>query len=209
MASRRARRPRGGPRFVQALLLVLGGLASVHLYRQWPASADALQAAAEPAAHAASALPAHGAGGARAAAVEQRAELGGGGAIQGERQHEVLLSVFGPPELQPLLATEPQLTLPKKCRARAHTELEGGVVKWGTDHRVADAGACCEACALLQAKGCNVWVFCGDKEKCGDRLGQCWLKHTEDPTEPISRGSSQSVPWTSGTLLQEPKNQLA
>ena len=87
-------------------------------------------------------------------------------------------------------AAEPELQLPKQCRGRAHTELEGGVVKWGSNNIVADAAACCEACRSSEAKGCNVWVFCGDRDKCGDRFGQCWLKHTDDPTDPPSRGSS-------------------
>ena len=107
-----------------------------------------------------------------------------------------------PPPLQPLLPKEPELQVPKQCRARAHTELEGGVVKWGSSHIVADAAACCEACSAHEEKGCNVWVFCGDRDKCGDKFGQCWLKHTDDPSEPNSRGSSLAVPWTSGSLLK-------
>jgi hypothetical protein len=127
-----------------------------------------------------------------------------------QRSHELHVTVAAPVPLSPLLAAEPAVDAPAMCHARAHTELEGGVVVWGSNHKVASAAACCEACRANAAKvkpganGCNMWVFCADKELCGDRLGQCWLKHTLNPAEPPQRGSGPSVPWTSGTVLPQP-----
>lgn len=39
------------------------------------------------------------------------------------------------------------------------------------------AGSCCEACQAASARGCNVWVWCGDPDGCGGRAyRECWLK---------------------------------
>ena len=126
------------------------------------------------------------------------------------RQHELHVTVAAPAPLTPLLPSEPAVDAPSSCNARARTELEGGVVQWGTNNKVASAAACCESCRADAAKkkpgerACNVWVFCADKELCEDRFGQCWLKHTPDPADPPSRGSGPKVPWTSGTVLPQP-----
>ena len=54
-------------------------------------------------------------------------------------------------------------------------ELAGDVVgRWGADNLMDSAGACCAACK--RTEGCNVWVYCGDEESCGDKRRQCWLK---------------------------------
>lgn len=126
------------------------------------------------------------------------------------RQHEIYAVVKPPAPLTPLLTPEAEVDAPEMCRAKAHTELEGGVVKWGDNNRFASAGECCASCSehaknsKAGTKPCNIWVFCADRENCGQRFGQCWLKHTLDPSEPPSRGSSLSVPWTSGTILPQP-----
>ena len=129
-----------------------------------------------------------------------------------ERQHELHVTVRRQQHLTPLLPAEPAVDAPATCHARAHTELEGGVVKWGTDNRVQSAAACCASCSAhaerarveSHQKPCNIWVHCGDSELCGDKLGQCWLKHALDPSEPPSRGSGPKVPWTSGAVLPMP-----
>ena len=126
------------------------------------------------------------------------------------RRNEVHVTVSPSVPLVPLLPAESPVDAPAKCHARAHTELEGGVVRWGTDNRVSSASDCCEACARhAQAAAsdkvaCNIWVFCADHERCGDKIGQCWLKHTSDPSEPTSRGGGMTVPWISGSLISQP-----
>ena len=128
-----------------------------------------------------------------------------------QRHHELHVKVASPAPLAPLLPPEKAVDAPAECRARAHTELEGGVVLWGTNNKVASAAACCESCRMNAAKAkpgvhaCNVWVFCADPDMCGDRYGQCWLKHTLNPAEPPQRGSGPKVPWTSGTVLPQPE----
>jgi hydroxyproline O-arabinosyltransferase len=48
-----------------------------------------------------------------------------------------------------------------------------------------------------------VWVWCGDKQRCGDDYKHCWLKHL--PWVYASKPKSgPSVPWTSG-LLERPQ----
>ena len=126
------------------------------------------------------------------------------------RQHELHVRVAAPAPLKPLLSAEPAVDAPEQCNARAHTEYEGGVVTWGSNNKVESAAACCESCRASAAKArpdgkaCNIWVYCADKDLCGERLGQCWLKHTLNPADPPSRGSGPSVPWTSGAVLPQP-----
>ena len=129
-----------------------------------------------------------------------------GAPLGAARVHELQLELRPAKPLTPLLTAEPAVDAPKMCGARAHTELEGGVVGWGTNNVVADAAACCEACRAQAAKvsgspkpGCNVWVFCADRARCGEKHGQCWLKRAADPSEPAQRGGGAM--WTSGTVL--------
>jgi len=64
-----------------------------------------------------------------------------------------------------------------------HNRLWGDVVRWGANFRVKSAGECCDACLKAlkpsgkQVHGCNVWVWCGDKELCKSQYHECWLKH--------------------------------
>ena len=94
------------------------------------------------------------------------------------------------------------------CTGEAHLELAGDVVVWGADHKVANAAACCERCRSKD--GCNVWVFCGDAEGCGAKVGQCWLKrqtlYEGLPPGAMSRGDG--TPWISGHLprYSDPKD---
>ena len=119
--------------------------------------------------------------------------------------HEVEATVTLPRDLQPILPQPTKLSLPEVCNARAGTELEGGVVTWGSNNKKPDAGACCEACqqhaksASSPERACNVWVYCGDAERCGGSHQECWLKHASDPSDPPQRGNGGR--WTSGAIL--------
>lgn len=43
------------------------------------------------------------------------------------------------------------------------------------------AAACCEACQAAAARGCNVWVWCGNPDGCSGRhFQECWLKRQRD-----------------------------
>ncbi|XP_073014318.1 uncharacterized protein [Typha latifolia] len=89
------------------------------------------------------------------------------------------------------------------CRGLEHLELWGDAVKWGTNHRVNSPKECCEACkAMCKEKDgpclCDSWVFCGDRERCGEKFGECWLKKQKDVLFPALAGSGENVMWTSG-----------
>jgi len=64
------------------------------------------------------------------------------------------------------------------CRGMEGLELWGPAVKWGSDHRLPSAAACCAACKAMcphpedGACRCDSWVFCGDERKCKDRFGE-------------------------------------
>ncbi|RRT64883.1 hypothetical protein GW17_00012027 [Ensete ventricosum] len=62
------------------------------------------------------------------------------------------------------------------CRGREHLELWGAAIKWGTDHKFNSSRDCCRACKSMCGEDgpclCNSWVFCGDRERCGDRFGE-------------------------------------
>ncbi|KAK3281786.1 hypothetical protein CYMTET_10448 [Cymbomonas tetramitiformis] len=89
------------------------------------------------------------------------------------------------------------------CHSMPNAELDGFVVRWGSDHLRTSAADCCEACRTHRpasaARPCNVWVFCGDKARCKEWYGQCWLK-SDEGTVPNVRQSGDEVPWTSGML---------
>jgi len=64
------------------------------------------------------------------------------------------------------------------CRGIQGLELWGPAVKWGSNHRLPSAAACCASCKAMcphaedGACRCNSWVFCGDERRCKDRLGE-------------------------------------
>nr|XP_029120007.1 uncharacterized protein LOC105043790 isoform X2 [Elaeis guineensis] len=63
------------------------------------------------------------------------------------------------------------------CRGVEHLELWGAAVKWGTDHKFKTSRECCLACKAMCGglDGpclCDSWVFCGDKERCGNKFGE-------------------------------------
>lgn len=85
-------------------------------------------------------------------------------------------------------------------------ELWGSAVKWGTDHKFNSSRDCCMACkAMCQvADGpclCDSWVFCGDRERCGEKFGECWLKKQKDALLPDLQESGKKVIWTSGLIF--------
>ena len=94
-----------------------------------------------------------------------------------------------------------------QCHSMPRTELHGDVVRWGTDHIVESAAACCEACRAASAKpgrrNCTVWVYC-DQSQCGEMRGQCWLKNLADPYVDIDLIKGRSDRWTSGTMEAPP-----
>ncbi|KAJ3696177.1 hypothetical protein LUZ60_001554 [Juncus effusus] len=89
------------------------------------------------------------------------------------------------------------------CKGVKGLELWGSALKWGDKHKLRSAESCCKSCK--ETFSCNTWVFCGDKELCKDKFGECWLKRQEDPLSPEIASSGDHVMWTSGVIF--PKNE--
>lgn len=92
------------------------------------------------------------------------------------------------------------------CRGVEHLELWGAAVKWGTDHKFNSSRECCRACKAMCGglDGpclCDSWVFCGDRERCGEKFGECWLKKQKDVLFPALQESGEKVIWTSGLIF--------
>ena len=109
-------------------------------------------------------------------------------------------SNFGIVPPQDILVT---VKLEEICVGHQNVELEGDVVKWGSDNLLPTVEDCCEQCRSYEATDgsqCNAWVYCADEKKC-TKLGtyqQCWLKYQSDPENTPLRGSGPGNPWTSG-----------
>ncbi|CAM0871318.1 unnamed protein product [Alopecurus aequalis] len=91
-----------------------------------------------------------------------------------------------------------------RCAGLPGVELWGPAVNWGTDHRTPSADACCAACKATCRDGdcrCDSWVFCGDKGRCGNRFGECWLKKQTDVMAPSVIARGEDVMWTSGLVF--------
>ncbi|XP_040995413.1 uncharacterized protein LOC121241631 [Juglans microcarpa x Juglans regia] len=92
------------------------------------------------------------------------------------------------------------------CRGIEHLELWGDAVKWGSEFKFNSSEECCMACKSM-CRGedgpclCDSWVFCGNKEACGPRFGECWLKKQKDTMDPNRRDSGDQVMWTSGLIF--------
>lgn len=99
------------------------------------------------------------------------------------------------------------------CRGIEHFELWGEVDKWGSSNLVDTAEDCCRQCSQrcqsADACSCNTWVFCGNKEACGENFKQCWLKRQEDVLKPDVHGLSPEIPWTSGLIHAPGKGIIA
>ncbi|XP_022756890.1 uncharacterized protein LOC111304540 [Durio zibethinus] len=92
------------------------------------------------------------------------------------------------------------------CRGIEHLELWGDAVKWGSDFKVNSSQECCKACKEMCKDDdgpclCDSWVFCGNREACGSRFGECWLKKQKDTLDPDRRDSGDKVIWTSGLIF--------
>ncbi|GIL53459.1 hypothetical protein Vafri_9054 [Volvox africanus] len=98
-----------------------------------------------------------------------------------------------------------------QCHVAWHTEYWGDTVVWGSAHHAGSAAECCAACSshqLAAARGgldkgpnsttCNVWVYCGDAERCGSHYQECWLKHLAKLPPPPQPGANSI--WTSGVV---------
>jgi hypothetical protein len=60
------------------------------------------------------------------------------------------------------------------------------------------AGACCDACQAAAARGCNVWVWCGEPDGCGGRqYTECWLKRQRNML-PSAIAGQRGEQWTQG-----------
>ena len=95
----------------------------------------------------------------------------------------------------------------------ARVELDGGVVRWGSDFKTSSAEACCRACEE-SARKCNVWVWCGDEGGCGGdrKRGECWLKYdAKNAARALfaaeRRGGDSR--WTSGALFSSEEAEKA
>ncbi|KAK8325916.1 hypothetical protein V6Z11_A11G082900 [Gossypium hirsutum] len=79
-------------------------------------------------------------------------------------------------------------------------------MKWGSDFKLNSSEECCRACKEM-CEGddgpclCDSWVFCGNKQDCGSRFGECWLKKQTDALDPDWRDSGDNVIWTSGLVF--------
>ncbi|KAK1262354.1 hypothetical protein QJS04_geneDACA008688 [Acorus gramineus] len=92
------------------------------------------------------------------------------------------------------------------CRGTEHLEFWGSAVKWGTDFKFNTSRECCRACKAMCSGGdgpclCDSWVFCGDRERCGEKFGECWLKKQKDALFPTLQESGDKVIWTSGLIF--------
>ncbi|KAF2299189.1 hypothetical protein GH714_030931 [Hevea brasiliensis] len=92
------------------------------------------------------------------------------------------------------------------CRGIDNLELWGAAVKWGSEFKFNSSRACCEACkAMCHGNDgpclCDTWVFCGNKETCGSKFGECWLKKQKDTLTPDRQEAGDKVSWTSGLIF--------
>ncbi|KAF5188178.1 peptidyl-prolyl cis-trans isomerase [Thalictrum thalictroides] len=92
------------------------------------------------------------------------------------------------------------------CRGIEKLELWGAAVKWGSEFKFNSSEECCRACkSMCTGKDgpclCDSWVFCGNKEACGSKFGECWLKKQKDTLAPERQDSGGSVIWTSGVIF--------
>ncbi|CAI0448090.1 unnamed protein product [Linum tenue] len=92
------------------------------------------------------------------------------------------------------------------CRGIEKLELWGQAVKWGSEFKFNSSRECCQACKTLCSGNqgpclCDSWVFCGDKEACGPKFGECWLKKQKDVLDPDRQGAGETTMWTSGLVF--------
>ncbi|KAK4260319.1 hypothetical protein QN277_003451 [Acacia crassicarpa] len=91
------------------------------------------------------------------------------------------------------------------CRGIDHLELWGSTVKWGSEFKFNTSEGCCNACKSMCTGNdgpclCDTWVFCGNRETCGSKFGECWLKKQKDSLAPERQEAKEIVGWTSGII---------
>lgn len=92
------------------------------------------------------------------------------------------------------------------CRGIDNLELWGTAVKWGSEFKFNSSRECCEACKAMcnGSDGpclCDTWVFCGNRNACGSKFGECWLKKQKDILSPDRQEAGDKVSWTSGLIF--------
>ncbi|CAK9184968.1 unnamed protein product [Ilex paraguariensis] len=92
------------------------------------------------------------------------------------------------------------------CRGIENLELWGAAVKWGTEFKFNSSEGCCKACKAMCSGNdgpclCDTWVFCGNREACGSKFGECWLKKQKDALTPDQQEAGNKVMWTSGVIF--------
>ncbi|CAA0841089.1 peptidyl-prolyl cis-trans isomerases [Striga hermonthica] len=92
------------------------------------------------------------------------------------------------------------------CKGIENLELWGDAVKWGSEFKLNSSQQCCQACKEMCTGNqgpclCDSWVFCGNKEVCGERFGECWLKKQKDVLAPEKQTVGKTVMWTSGIVF--------
>ncbi|GMN30897.1 hypothetical protein TIFTF001_003013 [Ficus carica] len=92
------------------------------------------------------------------------------------------------------------------CRGIENLELWGAAVKWGSEFKFNSSQECCKACKSMCTGNdgpclCDTWVFCGNKEACGSKFGECWLKKQKDTLNPDRQEAGEKVSWTSGIVF--------
>ncbi|CAL8466227.1 g5763 [Coccomyxa elongata] len=102
-----------------------------------------------------------------------------------------------PPPVSKLAAVDK-----RSCKMLPNTDYWGEAIVWGPQNKVDSAEECCQKCATYSPTSeddmsCNVWVWCGDKDRCKGSYRDCWLKHLAHP-EAVNPATGPKVPWTSG-----------
>lgn len=92
------------------------------------------------------------------------------------------------------------------CSGIPNLELWGPAVKWGTDFKFNSSEECCRACKAMCTGNdgpclCDSWVFCGNKQACGSKFGECWLKKQKDTLAPDRQEKGDKTMWTSGLVF--------
>ncbi|GIL43459.1 hypothetical protein Vafri_931 [Volvox africanus] len=103
-----------------------------------------------------------------------------------------------------------------QCSVQWGVELWGDALVWGDLHHTESEAECCAACyehRSTAARGgldkgtnsstCNTWVFCADPQRCGNRYGECWLKHHPalPPADaPLAVGNTM---WNAGIVYDD------
>ena len=93
-----------------------------------------------------------------------------------------------------------------------NTDFWGEALVWGPLNIVNSFEICCSMCQNYKVDskdvdglGCNVWVWCGNKDLCGEHYRECWLKHLPHPERASPSNQGPQVGWMTG-FVSKPKN---